>query len=914
MPRLTLNVFVLGALLLTSLTPGRSFHVEAVNTTEGPLQQDPRGRTRTRLRDQWRFKHWDTIQDGVVYDIRPDTGSDGLQVLKPWILPSGNKFIKDIGSRFPVPSEVPDLDVPYTKDDFNDSDWAAVNVPHDWAINGPFYEPNDSAGSTDMGSLPVGGVGWYRRNLLIDRKDLDNKRVFLDIDGAMSYPMVWLNNHLVGGWPYGYNSFQLDLTPYLRNDTDDNLLAIRVENPTEDFSRWYPGAGIYRNVWVTVTNAIHVAHWGTVIATNVSQTTANLDLKVSVENLGDSDRNITLETEVFEYNSDTGASNVKPVAKFPSRTFELRSQHNESIATTTELENPRLWGPPPSQSPNLYVAVTQIIDKDTGDILDKYDTRFGIRSLVFDADNGLVVNGEHVRIQGANMHHDLGALGAAFNVRAARRQLDALREVGVNAIRSAHNPPAPELLQLTDEMGFIVVNEIFDSWMKSKRDCDFHLIFEDWREQDLRALIRRDRNYPSVIMWSYGNEVPEQNGNDEVAAEMARYLRQIVQEEDSSRPSTTSLHTAWAGQELPGVTDVISLNYQGEGKRYGPAYEHITKGDIRPPQYQAFHDTYPEKMIFGSEVAWSLSSRGKFMFPVCPYDSCPVNSSSGGNSKTREISAYELYSAEAGSSPDRVFRTHETYPFVAGGFVWAGWDYLGESYPYSDAARSAYSGIFDMAGFRKERFYQYQAYWRPGVQMAHIVPHWTWPEDRVGKVTPVHVFSSADEAELFLNDTSLGRLVKEPMAHRFRWDNVTYTPGVLRVETYKDGKSWATDTVQTVGDPEALNLKADRMSLKADGEDLIFVTVMVVDKEGNTVPTADNLVKFSIVSGPGEIVATDNGLPTDFTAFPSTQRNVSSGLALCIVRAGDGKSGRTVLRAVSDALKSAEISLEVVRP
>ncbi|KAL4887223.1 glycoside hydrolase superfamily [Aspergillus karnatakaensis] len=868
-----------------------------------PAVRQPGGvRVRETLNTNWRFWHSKEIPDGVVYDYRPDANDTNLVVLKPWVLPSGNSYIDEATDHHERPSEEPNIDVPYVQQDFDDSQWEDVRLPHDWAIKGPFYTGEGPNISSGMGRLPVQGVGWYRRKLTVSRDDL-KRSIFLEVDGAMSYPIVWLNGHLVGGWPYGYNSFQLDLTPHLKHGKD-NQLAIRVENPSGVSSRWYPGAGIYRNVWLTKLDRTHVAHWGTnIVSRDVSTRQATVDIEVQLENKDNREQEVTVETEIFELGHGHGAKGRR-VAQLPRKAVDIPADSRKSVTGTTTVRRPRLWGPPPSQIPNLYLAVTRVYSGRQ--LFDSYETKFGIRTLDFDPNHGLSVNGAPLRIQGVNQHHDLGALGAAFNVRAARRQLDLLRELGVNAVRMAHNPPAPELLDLTDELGFLVIDEIFDSWEANKTTSDFHLIFKEWREADFRSFIRRDRNHPSIIAWSYGNEPMEQQLSDADGARISRYLRGIAGEEDSTRPTTTSMNSAWPNSSLAETMDLISLNYQGEGLRYGPAYAHLV-GNRRDPQYPLFHQQFPDKLIFGSEVAWSLSSRGSFSFPVTNQISAPVNDTSGGNSTSLEISAYELYSSDPGSSPDRVFRTQDEQPYVAGGFVWAGWDYLGEPYPYGKS-RSAYSGIIDLAGFKKERFYLYQARWRPDFPMAHIVPHWTWP-DRVGQITPVHVFTSGDEAELFVNRKSQGRLQREPLTYRFKWDDIVYEPGEVSVVTYKNGTEWATHTVQTAGDAFGLHLTADRSRIAADGEDLSFLTLEVIDDNGNVVPEADNLIRFS-VTGPGEIVATDNGFQADYTPFPSHERNAFNGLALAIVRPRVGASGKFTVRAEGDGLEDAEITLE----
>jgi beta-galactosidase len=497
-------------------------------------------------------------------------------------------------------------------------------------------------------------------------------------------------------------------------------------------------------------------------------------------------------------------------------------------------------------------------------------------------------------------------LGSAFNTRAAERQLEILREMGCNAIRTAHNPPAPELLELTDRMGFLVMDESFDVWERRKTPLDFHLIFPDWHEQDLRSLVRRDRNHPSVIIWSFGNEVGEQYTGEECAA-LAKRLHDIVKEDDPTRPTTSAMNWAKPFMPLPAVQDVISLNYQGEGIRQDPEFEGTDR--IRTsPQYIAFRDKFPDKVILSSETAHAVSSRGIYLFPVSQEISGPVRDGSWGDSMIRQVSAYELHAADYGSSADKVFSSIERHPFVAGEFVWTGWDYLGEPTPYYDS-RSSYSGMIDLAGFKKDRFYLYQAHWRPELPMVHILPHWNWPE-RVGEVTPVHVLTSGNEAELFLNGKSLGRKKKGQFEYRLRWDDVKYEPGEVKVVAYKNEKRWAEHIIKTTDKPIRLDISSDRDRITADGKDLSFITVRVTDKNGLTVPRTNNLIKFEIY-GPGEIVATDNGDPTNFVPFPSHEREAFSGLALVIVRSKAGKSGSIMVTAKSPGLKEAQVVIKV---
>jgi len=829
-------------------------------------------------------------EDGKAADARPEeaenAGKVARPVLKPWILPTGNAFIRDPARRYARPAGDPGGDMPVVQPGFDDSAWSKVTLPHDWAIAGPFIADGPYGG---MGRLPSWGIGWYRKKLDIPARDA-GKSVFLDVDGAMAYSAVWLNGHLVGGWPYGYNGWRVDLTPYLVPG-GTNQLAIRLDNPPES-SRWYPGGGLYRNVWLTKTNPVHVGQWGTYVTTpKVSAASATIDLQVSVDNASKAPAPIEVVTRIYALDG-TGDRTGGVVATIPAQRHTVAAGGSATLRGSTILANPRLWGPPPTQKPNRYVAETSITQG--GRLVDRYETRFGIRSIRYDPDKGVIVNGEQVPLRGVNNHHDLGALGAAFNVRAAERQLEILREMGTNAIRMSHNPPAPELLELTDRMGFLVIDEVFDSWKSKKTPLDFHLIFPDWHEQDLRAMLRRDRNSPSVMLWSVGNEVGEQYTGEEGAA-VSKELVAIVREEDATRPTMTAMNFAKADMPLPGTVDVVALNYQGTGVR------------SMPSQFPAYRARFPDKMIFSSESASALSSRGEYQFPVPGTISGPVRPGVGGDPATRQVSSYELFAADFGSSPDRVFALNDQAPYNAGEFVWSGFDYLGEPTPYY-TSRSSYSGIVDLAGFPKDRFYLYQARWRPDLPMAHILPHWTWP-GREGQVTPVHVFSSGDEAELFVNGKSQGRKKRAPYEYRFRWDYVTYEPGELKVVTWKDGKPWATAVTRTAGDPSRLDATADRATIRADGKDLSLVTVRVADKDGLTAPRANNRLRFTI-EGPGEIVATDNGDATSFAPFQSTQRDAFNGLALAIVRARPGSPGKIVVHVSADGLQPGSVTLK----
>ncbi|WP_075602146.1 beta-galactosidase GalB [Saccharicrinis aurantiacus] len=761
--------------------------------------------------------------------------------------------------------------------DYDDSDWRQLNLPHDWGIEGPFrYDlPNRT------GKLPWAGIGWYRKSFMVDAAAAD-KRTFIEFDGSMSGTQVWVNGGYVGEWPYGYSSFQLELTHYLKPG-EENTIAVRLDNK-EESSRWYPGGGIYRNVKLITTEKTYIEHWGVFVTTpEVNAANATVNIKTEVNGKGN---NLQLAYEVFDGDNKVASAKVKA----------------DSDCNIT-LANPTLWD---LDNPHLYTLKTTLLED--GKVIDNNESTFGVRTIKYTKD-GFFLNGKKTKMNGVCQHHDLGPLGAAINVRAMERQIEILKEFGTNAIRTAHNPPAPEFLDLCDRMGVMVQVEAFDVWQKKKADNDYAHLFGAWHERDLRNMVRRDRNHPCVVMWSTGNEMIELQKIQD--APLALHLRDIVLSEDDTRPTSfglsrpEALFSGWAK-----MADVVGINY-------------------KPHAYAELREKYPDLPIYASETTSSISSRGEYFFPVSDVQREGV----GGQF---HVSDYGLYASPNGYPADKEFQAQDEHDFIIGEFVWTGFDYIGEPTPfnkdktnllnYADPKerarvkeemkklgnkippRSSYFGIVDLCGFPKDRYYLYQAKWRPELPMAHILPHWNW-EGREGEVTPVFVYTSGDEAELFLNGKSLGRKKKAQYEYRMRWNDVTYQPGELKVVSYKNGKEWATDVVKTTGVAAKIALEADRATIDADGEDVSFITVKVCDKKGLMVPKTHNNIKFSI-SGPAEILAVGNGDPTSFEPYQASERKVFNGMALVIVRSKKGEMGKVKLTAESEGLKATSISLK----
>jgi beta-galactosidase len=783
----------------------------------------------------------------------------------------------------------------------NDNAWRTVDVPHDWAIECPF---NDTL-ENNTGLLPWKGIGWYRKHFTLKESDKD-KRIYVDFDGAMANAKVWLNGKYVGEWPYGYTSFRLDLTPYV-NIGKENLIAVRLDTKNWD-SRWYPGAGIYRNVWLVKTTQVHVVHNGLYCtAPEIKTERAALEVQAEIENNLNEPATVTVNATVYKLDNKLLPAG-EPVVKTGDIKALIPAASRHNFVLGMYVKNPVLWD---LENPELYKIVVNVYKGD--EAADVVETNFGFRTLNFTARDGFYLNGKKVNVNGVCNHHDLGALGSAFNTRAAERQLELLKEMGCNAIRTSHNPPAPELLDLCDKLGFLVMDEAFDAWITPKKPLDYNKLFNAWVVEDLKTLVRRDRNHPSVFLWSIGNEV-----NDQDKPSLALALNRIVKSEDVTRPVTSGCN--WGGSGTNGFQkslDVFGINYNLQN-------------------YQKFF-ALPDNAnlaFFSTESASTISSRGEYYFPVVQGDL--LNNLPGKG--IFQISSYDLAYPGWATTPDQQWTMMDKFPATFGEFVWTGFDYIGESTPYYDdltdlkyarnerrkealnkwleklgtqeiPSRSSYFGIFDLAGFKKDRFWLYQSKWRPELPMTHILPHWNWPE-RKGLVTPVFVYTSGDAAELFLNGKSLGMKKKGELEYRLRWDDVVYQPGELKVIAYKNGQKWAEDAVKTTGKAYQLSMAADRPAVSADGKDLIFVTVKIEDKDKLMVPRSGNQLDFSI-EGPGRIVATDNGDATSHESFQAKSKKAYNGLCLVIVAADKNASGSITLKAASKGLKGSSVLIKI---
>ena len=757
------------------------------------------------------------------------------------------------------------------------ANWETVTVPHDWAIKGPFDKTIDAQKvkvQQDMdkeekvrtgrtGALPHIGVGWYRKTFELPEFDAD-KKALLVFDGAMSDAHVWVNGKKVGNHPYGYAYFYFDISDYLH--AGENLLAVRLENKPFS-SRWYPGAGIYRKVQIIVKDKVSFKQWGTFVTTPfVSDELAQINIKSEVKGT-----DIKILTEIIDASGKVVAS---------ESTDELfGNKFEQNIA----VPNPKLWD---IATPTLYTVHQKLFQ---GKVLkDEQTLRFGIRSVVYERGKGLVLNGKVTKFKGVCLHHDLGPLGAAVNKAALKRQLTILKDMGCNAIRSSHNMPSMEQLELCDEMGFLFMAESFDEWAKPKVKNGYNRWFNDWAETDVVNLVRATRNHPCIVMWSAGNEVPDQWGNEGV--KRAKWLQEIFHREDPTRPVTVGMDQVANVMKngFGAIIDVPGLNY-------------------RLPLYQEAYERFPQGFILGSETASTVSSRGIYKFPV--------KESKQKTYDDFQCSSYDLEACRWSNVPDEDFVWQDDYDWVIGEFVWTGFDYLGEPTPYNEAwpSRSSYFGICDLAGIPKDRFYLYRSRWNTNDKTLHILPHWTWP-GREGETTPVFVYTNYNSAELFVNGISQGIQTKtkdKTLQHRYRlmWMDVKYEPGTLKVVAFDDnGNAVAEEEVHTAGKPHHLKLEADRETISADGNDLSYITVSVVDKNGNLCPSADNQLNFE-VKGAGKFRAVCNGDATSLELFHLPTMKTFSGKLVVTVQASE-VAGNSVLEVKSKGLKTGKISIQ----
>lgn len=794
-----------------------------------------------------------------------------------------------------------------TEVNFKDKEWREVQLPHDWAIESPFLaeEPNET------GKLPWNDVGWYRKSFSVPSDAKDN-RYYLDFDGVMSMPQIYVNGEKAGEWAYGYSSFRVDITPYVKSGRK-NQVTVRASNKPNG-TRWYPGAGIYRHVWLTKSNPVHVDHWGVSITTpRVSRSSATVKTVTTVLNTTEKPQKVRV------------AQRIGKLAKGVSDEVTIAPGESKDVEVSLSLKSPKLWD---LETPHLYTLDTAVKTQDG--MADLVRNEFGVREAEWKPD-GFYLNGKRVQINGVCQHHDLGPLGAAVSARGYERQVEILKSFGVNSIRTSHNPPAPELLAACDRLGMLVDNELFDIWEAQKygKSNGYHVFWKDWHVKDLTNFVKRDRNHPSVIMWSAGNEIAEQGSAR--GKEVAKELVDLFHKLDPTRAVTCGCNDpgAW-NNGFGAIFDVYGFNY-------------------KPHMYKNTQKDRPKQPVIGSETSSCVTTRGEYFFPIKGGNaeanekaySWNHNSGAGFGVRNYQVSSYDLQGPGWGYRPDVEFAAQDANPHIGGEYVWTGFDYIGEPTPFNQdtsnmnnftdpeeqkrvmeqfkklgnkaPSRSSYFGIVDLCGFPKDRYYLYKARWMPDEKFAHILPHWNW-KGREGEVTPVHVYSSGDEAELFLNGKSQGRRKKTPGAekdgYRFFWEDVKYVPGELRVVVKKKGRAWATAKVETTGDAAKVTATPDRNTIVGDARDLSYITITAVDAKGRMVPTDKRRVKFDI-SGPAEIAGVCNGNPVDWDCMKGDTISIFNGLAQVIVRSKRGKSGTATLTVKPEGLPSAKVEIAI---
>ncbi len=780
----------------------------------------------------------------------------------------------DAGWRFHL-GDLPGAEKP----GFQDQNWRKLDLPHDWSIEGNFRPDNPASNSG--ASLP-GGIGWYRKSLVITNPGMNHR--FIEFDGVYMNSTVWINGHLLGNRPYGYSSFEYDMTPYLA--AGENIIAVKVDNSLQPNSRWYSGSGIYRHVYLTTSAPIHVSHWGTFVTTpTVSSKEAKVQVETSIANEGKVRANIRIVSTILDPEGRKIATQ--------SQNGKIEPGSLLKINTGIPVLSPQLWS---TEHPVLYRLASEIFQGN--ELKDTYYTSFGIRSLQFRSDSGLFINNKCVKVLGVCMHHDLGCLGAAVNTRALTRQLEILKSMGCNGIRTSHNPPSPDLLDLCDKMGFLVMDEAFDVWYLEKMKYDYHIYFREWHERDLTDMVLRDRNHPSVILWSIGNEIAEKNHTKYGGAAIAKELDGIIKRYDKTRYTTSAFAGVWRADTtfMSDKVDVIGINYTVE----------------RYPEEKLKH---PNGLFIASETTSSLSDRGIYHFPAdkAMNPTPDLHCSSFDHRGT-------YYDRPARMITQTTWRAVKETPYVAGLFVWTGFDYYGEpSYPYPSISSSY--GIVDLCGFPKDVFYFYKSQWTQE-PVLHLLPHWNW---KTGDTIDVVAYTNCESVKLYLNDKLLGEQVFANTKITYftnQWDKVInlgdgqklsldwkipYTPGALRAEGYRNGKLIATDIVKTAGDAAKIELVADQSYLSADGKDLSYITIRIKDNNGNPVPDADNLIHFDL-AGEGRIVGVANGDPISLEPAKGNQRRAFSGMCQVVIQTTD-KKGKITLKANSAGLPEEELIL-----
>ncbi|RVT79840.1 DUF4982 domain-containing protein [Flavobacterium sufflavum] len=757
--------------------------------------------------------------------------------------------------------------------DFNASDWRTLQLPHDWSIEGTFDK--DSKTKQAQGFLPA-GKGWYRKVFTVSSK-WKNKVVSIEFDGVFKNSEVFINGHSLGMRPNGYISFAYDLSPYLHFGKQKNIIAVKVDNDAQPNSRWYTGSGIYRNVRLVAAEKLHVAQWGTYVTTpEVSKEKATVDFKVSIQNDADLPKEFKVVTNILDANN-------RSVAQLES-TEKIGANSNLEKGQHFIVNNPKLWD---TKNPNMYKVVTKIYEKST--LVDEYETPLGFRYFAFDAEKGFSLNGVLTKIYGVCLHHDNGALGAVANFHAIKRKLTIMKEMGVNAIRTSHNPPSLELLQLCDEMGLIVQDEVFDVWKKKKVTNDYHKYWDEWHKRDLEDFIKRDRNHPSVMMWSIGNEIREQF--DSTGVRITRELAQIVKSLDKTRPVTSALTENVPEKNFiyqSGALDLLGFNY-------------------KHADYPTFPTRFKGQKIIASESVSAYETRGRYDMPTDSIRFWPkkYGETFDGNPDLT-VTAFDNIASYWGTTHEENWKAAKKYDFIAGTFVWTGFDYIGEPDPYPYPARSSYFGIVDLAGFPKDVYYMYQSEWSDKTVL-HLLPHWNW---KAGQLIDVWAYyNNADEVELFLNGKSLGSKVKKGDELHVAW-KVPFEAGTLKAVSRKDGKIVKETEIHTAGEAAKIDLKSDKKSIKNDGYDLAYVTVSLQDKDGNPLPTADNLINFKVTGG-AKIVGVDNGYQASLEPFKANYRKLYNGKCLVILQSNKKAENITLEATTAGNISLGTVSIKV---